>query len=280
MSYTEIINFTILSIGNYSLHVYNVLSVVIIFLVTKILLLIIKRFIIKKDSGDSSHYHSVFKIIKYVLWVIAITVMLQSAAVNLSIFLAGSAALLVGVGLGLQQIFNDLISGFFILFERNIRVGDIMEVDGMVGKVEDIRLRSTEILSRDGMNIIVPNHKFITENVINWSHNNLFKRFKIDIGVAYGSNLDKVKELLLRCASDHPEVINNSDEFKPMVRLVDFADSSIDFELLFWSYNIFRIENTRSDLRFAIDKIFKENQITIPFPQRDIHIKDQINGQS
>ncbi|NJO91557.1 MAG: mechanosensitive ion channel [Chloroflexia bacterium] len=231
---------------------------------------------IKKGIADVSRRTSIFQLTKYFIWVISLSIMFQAIGFSLSIFLAGSAALLVGIGLGLQQIFNDLISGLFILFEGTIKVGDIMEVDGIVGKVEKIQLRSTEFLSRDGMNIIVPNHKFITENVINWSFNNSFKRFDIEVGVAYGTDLEKVKNVLIACAASHPEVINADQAMHPLVRLVAFGDSSINFQLLFWSKNIFRIENTRSDLRFAIDKAFKENSINIPFPQRDIHIKGEM----
>jgi small-conductance mechanosensitive channel len=116
------------------------------------------------------------------------------------------------------------------------------------------------------------NHKFITENVINWSYNNSFKRFIVEVGVAYGTDLEKVRKLLIACAVNHPDVINDGDTMHPSVRIVSFGDSSVNFQLLFWSQNIFRIENTLSDLQFAIDKIFKENNISIPFPQRDVHI--------
>jgi small-conductance mechanosensitive channel len=276
MSYSSFFDFKIISIGNYTFYVYNLLALIAIYFTTKLLLYAIKRVLIKKSVDDVSRRTSIFQLTKYFIWVISLSLMFQAIGFSLSIFLAGSAALLVGIGLGLQQIFNDLISGLFILFEGTIKVGDIMEVDGMVGKVEKIHLRSTEFLSRDGMNIIVPNHKFITENVINWSYNNSFKRFDIEVGVAYGTDLEKVKNILKACAVNHPEVINSDQTMHPLVRLIAFGDSSINFQLLFWSRNIFRIENTRSDLRFAIDKAFKDNNINIPFPQRDIHIKGQI----
>jgi len=279
MSYSDVFNFKIVNIGTYSFYVYNLLAVISIYFITKVLLYAIKRILIKKNVADFSRRTSIFQLAKYFIWVISLSTMFQAVGISLSIILAGSAALMVGIGLGLQQIFNDLISGLFILFEGTIKVGDIMEVDGIVGKVEKIQLRSTEILSRDGMNIIVPNHKFITENVINWSYNNSFKRFDIDVGVAYGTDLEKVKNILIDCAVNHSDVINADTTMHPLVRLVDFGDSSINFKLLFWSKNIFRIENTRSDLRFAIDRAFKDNSISIPFPQRDIHIKEQINNE-
>ena len=273
MTRSEFLNFKMISIGNHHIYVYNIIVVLMICLGTFFLLYIMRRVIIKKSSLESSRRRSIFQLIKYFIWVISISIMFQAAGISLSLILAGSAALLVGIGLGLQQLFNDLISGLFILFEGTIKVGDIMEVDNIVGQVEKIQLRSTEILSRDGMNIIVPNHKFITENVINWSYNNAFKRFEVEVGVAYGTDPEKVKELLTSCALQHPEVISEDENLKPTVRITRFGDSAIEFELLFWSRNIFRIENTKSDLRFAIYRIFKENNISIPFPQRDINIK-------
>jgi small-conductance mechanosensitive channel len=274
MTFSSFIHFKLVSIDSYNIYVYNIIAVIFIYIITKLILFTIKKFITRKSTGDVSRKLSVFQLIKYFIWVISITIMFQAVGISLSIILAGSAALLVGIGLGLQQIFNDLISGLFILFEGTIKVGDIMELDGIIGKVEKIQLRSTEILSRDGMNIIVPNHKFITENVINWSHNNAYKRFDVEVGVAYGTDLELVKQVLINCAFAHKEVINNQQDMMPNVRVIAFGESSINIQLLFWSINIFRIENTRSDLRFAIDKAFKENNISIPFPQRVIHINN------
>lgn len=149
-----------------------------------------------------------------------------------------------------------------------------MEVDGIVGRVTIIKLRTSEIVTRDGINIIVPNHKFITENVINWSHNKKPTRFKVEVGVAYGSDVEQVKALLLKSVEELPEAITGLKEYNPVIRLSDFAESSVNFDILFWSYNHFQFETIKSDLRFIISRKFKENHIEIPFPQRDIHIRN------
>jgi small-conductance mechanosensitive channel len=149
-------------------------------------------------------------------------------------------------------------------------VGDVVELEGDVGIVKEIGFRTTKIENRDNIILIIPNSKFIGENVINWSHIEQKTRFSVDVGVAYGSDVELVKKVLLECARDHQEV---TEYPKPFVRFDDFGNSSLDFQLFFWTDNAFRVENIKSDLRFAIDKKFRENKITIPFPQRDVHIK-------
>jgi small-conductance mechanosensitive channel len=129
------------------------------------------------------------------------------------------------------------------------------------------------VLTRDGIMIIVPNHKFIIEKITNWSHNSESTRFKVEVGVAYGSDVERVKTLLLDCAQSHPKIITNKEDHKPFVRFVDFGDSALKFEIFFWTTDIFNVEHIKSDLRFSIDKQFRDNAITIPFPQRDLHIK-------
>ena len=122
--------------------------------------------------------------------------------------------------------------------------------------------------------IIVPNHKFIIENITNWSHNSESTRFKVEVGVAYGSDVQLVKSILLNCANEQAEVIKekDGDSHKPFVRFIDFGDSALQFEIFFWTTNIFHVEYIKSDLRFAIDREFRAKGITIPFPQRDVHI--------
>ena len=201
---------------------------------------------------------------------IAIAIALESIGIKLTLLIAGSAALLVGLGLGLQSVFQDFISGVVILVESTIQVNDVIEVEGFVGRVKEIGLRTSKVVTRDDIVTIIPNSKFTTERVINWSHTKRKTRFHINVGVAYGSDVELVREVLLECAAEHEEVENTP---KPFVRFIDFGNSSLDFELFFWSVNNFYVENIKSDLRFLIDKKFRENKIQIPFPQRDIHIR-------
>ncbi|MFT4733175.1 MAG: small-conductance mechanosensitive channel [Algoriphagus sp.] len=274
-SINSILDFKFFEYKDYQFDVAHFLLIIVVLLITRFLLFtvktIIKRFV-ASEQLDVRNSQSFFLLFKYLIYVITIVIMLEIIGVKITILLAGSAALLVGIGLGLQQIFSDIISGIFLLVDGSVKIGDIMEVDTLVGKVTQINLRTSEILTRDGISIIVPNHKFITENVINWSHNAALTRFDVNVGVAYGTNPEKVREVLLQCAQEIKE-ISKSKNNVPSVRLTNFGGSSLDFQLLFWSKNVFLIENTKSDLRFIIANKFMENDIQIPFPQRDIHIK-------
>lgn len=249
----------------------SLLVILTIISLTGIILKFVKRILFKKITAiDHGRSHALYQILKYIFWVVAILMSLQSAGIDLSILLAGSAALLVGIGLGLQNIFNDFSSGIFILLERTITVGDIIEVNDIVGEVKEIRLRTTKILTRDDTILLVPNHKFISESVLNWSENDWNTRFSVKVGVAYGSDVQLVKKCLLEAAINHENISNTPT---PLVRFSDFGDSSLDFELLFWTIHIFRVKEIQSDLRFTIDQLFRDNNIQIPFPQRDIHIR-------
>lgn len=271
---TEILKIKLIEMGSFTLEVSDLLVVFFIILTTKLILFTFKslmnRLILRKKL-DERNMQSFWLLFKYFIWVITVVLCLEAVGFKVTILLAGSAALLVGLGLGLQQIFSDIVSGIFLLVEGSVKIGDIMEVDGLIGRVTEIKLRTSEILTRDGIVIIVPNHKFIVENVVNWSHNAFLTRFDVKVGVAYGSDPGLVKEILLECAEEHPDVHTSTHE--PVVRLTNFGDSSLDFQLLFWSSNGFRIENTKSELRFMIVEKFRERKVEIPFPQRDLHLK-------
>jgi small-conductance mechanosensitive channel len=157
-----------------------------------------------------------------------------------------------------------------ILIEGTLKVNDIVEIeDGVVGKVREIGLRTSKIRTRDNTLLIIPNSRFVNDNVINWSHNDRKTRFKIDIGVAYGSDVEKVTEILLKCAAEEKKVTQRPE---PFVRFNDFGDSSLDFQLYFWTTENFAVENIKSNIRYKIDKYFRESGVQIPFPQRDVHI--------
>ena len=207
---------------------------------------------------------------KYFIWVIVIGLALETIGIHYNLLIASSAALLVGIGFGLQQIFNDYISGIIILFEGNLKVNDVVQMeDGTIGMVKEIHLRTSKIETRDDYTIIVPNHKLISDNIINWSHMESRTRFHVSVGVAYGSDTKLVKEVLLDCAHDHPDIVTHPE---PFVRFTDFGNSSLDFQLFFWTLKTFRVENIKSSMRFKIDEEFRKNNIRIPFPQRDVHI--------
>ena len=282
MTLNDFLQLTLIHFKTYELKVYQIMALLIIYFSTKIILYMIRRIVhrrLHEKISERGRAQGIFMLISYFIWLLAIFIMIELLAIRLTYVLASSAALFVGLGLGLQDVFKDIIAGLFILGENNVRIGDVMEVDGVIGKVTGIKVRTSTIRTRDGILMIVPNSKFINDNVINWSKESEATRFKVSVGVAYGSDHLLVKKILMDCAQNHPEVILNEEGHEPFVRLVEFGNSSMDFELFFWTHNVFPVENTRSDIRFAIKASFNKNKIVIPFPQSDIHIRTDISGK-
>lgn len=269
----DILNYTIIEVSGHTVTLFQILVLVLILIVVRLIGRSIEHVIqrrAEKYDLDEGKKFAIIKLIKYFLYVLAVVLGLESLGFDISLLLAGSAALLVGIGLGLQDIFKDLISGIIILFEGSIKVGDVIELDDLVGLVKEINIRTSKVRTRDGIIIIVPNAFFINQNVINWSNSNKLTRFKVDVGVAYGSDVRLVERLLVECAEKHEMIATRPKSF---ARFNNFGDSSLEFQLYFWSERIWRIENIKSELRYAIDEAFRKNGVTIPFPQRDLHIR-------
>lgn len=260
--------------GSFTLAVSNILIALLVVIITIFFLRGLKKIfkrLSKKDVLDQGTSHSLFLIVKYLIWVIIIVVLIDSMGLKVSILIASTAALLVGVGLGLQELFKDVASGIILLVERTVKVNDVVELENeMIGRVISIGLRTSKLKTRDNVITIIPNSMLVNDKVVNWSHIEDKTRFHVEVGVKYGSDLDLVTRVLLECAKDHPGIIADPE---PMVRFVDFGESSLDFQLFFWTIETFRVEKIRSDLRYLIDKAFRENNIEIPFPQRDLYLK-------
>ena len=278
MGWNEFMNYELLSVGNpknpYVMQVWNIFLTVAVFICTLVILFVIRRLVERPrlllSNIDKKRRHSIYLLAKYFTWVISIVLMIEALGFGVTILLGASAALLVGIGFGLQTIFADLISGLFLLFEGTIKIGDVVESDdGLIGRVTEINLRSSEIVTRDNVVVIIPNSKFVSERVINWSHNADSVRFMVDIGVSYRSDVEQVIEVLQTVMMEH-KFIEKTPE--PFVRFKNFGDSSLDFQLFFWTQDVFTVENLKSDMRRTIYRRLKEEGIAIPFPQRDIHI--------
>ena len=253
----------------------HIISAIAVFLFLRLLLMTITNLILgtyyRRSKVDAGSQYAINRLITYFVYVVGVLLVLQAAGFDLVVLWTGAAALLVGIGIGLQQTFNDLICGVIILFERGVMVGDVVEVsDHQVGTVRKIGARTATIETRDDIIIFVPNSKLIGENVVNWSHVERKARFHVKVGVAYGSDTTLVKEILAKVAEDHARILKTP---KPIVRFLDFGNSSLDFELLFWSRDFMRIEDVKSDVRFAIDQAFRDKGVEIPFPQRDLWIR-------
>lgn len=269
----EFLEFELIGVGEYKIRVYTLVTILIIFLITKFISWLIEKTLVRKSKFnklDKGSSYALFQIIRYVLWVMAVGLILETIGIKVTVLIAGSAALLVGVGLGLQQTFNDVISGIILLSEQSIKIDDVLEIDGDVVRIQSIGLRTSKGLNTDDISIIIPNSLITTNKVINWSHQTKKTRFRIDVGVAYGSDVDLVIKVLEESAFEHPDV---SDRELTEARLMNFGNSSLDFQVLFFSSNIFRINKVKSDIRRIINRKFIQNNIAIPFPQMDLHLK-------
>jgi len=217
---------------------------------------------------DRGMRHSVGKITRYVVLIIGVFVALGTMGVDTSAIMAGGAVLLVGIGFGLQKLAENFISGLLLLIERPVRKGDFVDVGGVLGTVEDIGLRATRVLSRDGVTVIVPNSNLISGTVINHSVPTADRRIWIKVGVAYGTDLELVVRVLSELALADPAVSKASP---PEVRHQNFGDWSIELALVAWIPEAKDDLTVSSRLRFAIDKAFRDHEIEVPFPQRVIH---------
>jgi len=238
--------------------------------VTKFLLKWMRHLFTRKmQQEDKQKFASVFKFTNYVIYLITVLVTLSAAGVDITLVITASAALFVGLGLALQELFKDILGGIFIIVDKSLQVGDVVEVDGKVGKVFEIKLRTTRAITRDDKVLILPNHKFISDIVYNYTQNHRTTREKVSVGVAYGSDVDLVTKILEEVAHTQKQVLKNP---KPFVLFEDFGDSALMFSIDYFTNDTFRDPRIKSEMRYRINTKFKENNVTIPFPQRDVHI--------
>lgn len=250
-----------------------ILLVIVVFMLTSVILRGIRTFLTRKlATPDKLKFISVFKFIKYLVYLIVVLVTISSAGIDITILLTASAALFVGLGLALQELFQDIIGGLFIITDKSLLVGDVIEVNDRVGRVIDIRLRTTRLLTRDDKVMIIPNHKFISDIIFNYTQNHRTTREFVKVGVAYGSDTALVKKVLLECAEQQEGIVERPS---PFVLFDDFGDSSLVFSLHFFVTDSFVDPKIKSQVRFKIDDKFRENGITVPFPQRDVHLFQQ-----
>lgn len=266
----DFLDFTLIPIGNNDrITVGLVLLLIVAFLLTNIVMRGIRIFFTRKlAETDKLKFFSVFKFIRYVVYVVVVIAILNSAGIDITILLTASAALFVGLGLALQELFQDIIGGLFIIVDKSLLVGDVVEMEGKVGRVIDIKLRTTRLLTRDDKVMIIPNHKFTKDIILNFTQNHRTTRELVRVGVAYGSDTQLVKELLLESVSEQPGITKKPS---PFVLFEDFGDSALIFSVNFFVTDSFVDPKIKSQVRYKIDEKFRENGISIPFPQRDIH---------
>jgi len=241
------------------------------FISTRYIKNVLRTKVYEKAQLEQGARHAISSGITYSIIGVAALIGLNIAGIPLRSLTIFAGAFGIGLGFGMQNIINNFVSGIIIFFEKPIKIGDIITLDKeLAGKVEKISIRSTMINTFDRKTVVVPNSKFLESNVVNWVHGgDMMLRSKIVVGVAYGSDTDLVKNCLLKVMDSHPDVKKDP---APIVRFAEFGESSLNFELYFWAHVLDRWMAI-SDLNFAIDKIFRENNIEIPFPQRDLHIR-------
>lgn len=266
----EILNFKLSFNEDIFITVKTLLVVILAIIITGFLLNVIRRLISRKlPADDKVKFISIFSYLKYFIFTIIFLVLLQSSGVQLTALFAASAALLIGVGLALQTLFQDIISGIFILVDQTVHVGDIIELEGKVGRVEEIKLRTTRAVTIDNKVLVIPNHLYLTNSLYNWTQNGTLTRENVSVGVAYGSDVELVKKILLQAAEENKDVLKNP---APLVIFKNFGDSALEFVLVFTLNDSFQALLPKSEIRFKINKLFRENNIVIPFPQRDVHL--------
>ena len=252
------------------LDVWTLLLVVLSFLAARFFLKWIRLLLTRNmQEPDKLKFISFFKFIQYITYIIVGFAVLSASGINVTPFLAASAALLVGLGLALQELFQDVIGGIFIFIDKSLLVGDIVEIDGRVSRVVEVSLRTTRAITRDDKIVVIPNHKFISQTIINYTQNHKTTRELVSVGVAYGSDIKKVEALLLQSVNEQSGVLKKP---KPFVLFDDFGDSALQFSVLFFITDSFSDPKIKSEIRFRIDQLFRENNISIPFPQTDVHI--------
>ncbi|WP_346881216.1 mechanosensitive ion channel domain-containing protein [uncultured Algibacter sp.] len=252
------------------IKVKYVLLIIAVIILTTYILRWAKKILTRRLLDENKvKFNTVFSFARWLVYIIVFLISLDSIGIDVTAIFAASAALLIGVGLALQTLFQDIISGVFILIDQTVHVGDIIELEGKVGRVEEIKLRTTRATTVDNKVLIIPNHLYLTNSLYNWTQNGTVTREHIDIGVAYGSDVELVKTLLLDAATKQKDVLEYP---APSVLFTNFGDSALEFKLVFTINDSFNSRLPKSDIRFEIDRLFRAHNVSIPFPQRDIHI--------
>lgn len=264
----------ILKLGSSTVTLWLILQMAILvallfYLSGKLRTLIAER-VLTRTKMEMGARQATGSIIRYIIIAIGFAIILQTAGIDLTALNVLAGAVGLGLGFGLQNIVNNFISGVIILFERPIKVGDRVVVGEVEGDVVHIGARSTTVVSNDNISIIVPNASFITENVVNWSHNDRTVRFRIPVNVAYGTDVALVERVLLEVAAANSDILKDP---APGVRLMEFGDSGLGFELRVWSTSLIHRRGLLTNaLNKGIYRTFMEHGIEIPYPRRDVQI--------
>lgn len=265
---------------NLVITISSILKVFIVFMAARLIIwlmihVVMTSYYRSKDINIGTRF-AINQILTYILYLIAAFIAVESLGLKMTVIWGALGALLIGLGLGIQHTLNDFFSGFLLLLERSVEVGDVLHLrnyDRQLARVSKIGLRSSKLRTLDNIFIIMPNSELINQSVVNLSHFDNKARFEISVGVRYGSDTDLVQKVLLRCASAHPLVLKYP---KPHVLMRGFSNSSLDFDLYFHTKEYMKAPKIKSDIRLLIDKAFREQGIEIPFPQMDVWLRENL----
>ena len=271
----KVVNYPLIELGQNRLTLNDIFKLIVlavlVLVAERYLRRLLRRRVLARTNLSPDLQYAVSRFAGYCFIVVGFFFALKAIHLDLSALAFVVGALGIGIGFGLQNIISNFVSGLIILAERPIALGHRIEVSGVAGQVTRISLRSTTVVTNDNITIIVPNSDFITHPVTNWSHGDPKVRLRLAVGVAYGSDVEKLQRVLLEVAAETPAVLTAPG---PMVRFLGFGDSSLNFELAVWTIQMaHRPTRFRSDLYFAIERKLRENHIEIPFPQRDLHVR-------
>lgn len=274
----EVLQWPIISIGDTRITLWSILYLVVLVVALLWLATRLQRWLtdgpMLRRRLDVNSRHTAGTLVRYAVLTIGLLFIVQTAGIDLTTFNVLAGAIGIGIGFGLQNVVSNFIAGIIIMFERPVKIGDRIVVGEVEGNVVEIGARSTTVVDNDNIAVIVPNSKFITDNVINWMHNDNRVRFHVEVAVAYGSDARQVERVLLEVADADPDVLERPP---PAVRLMRFGDDGLVFELRLWSSSLVdRKGKLASQLNFAIYERFNEEGIEFPFPQRDLHLRSGV----
>ena len=271
---TDFFNYQIKIGSDIILSPKSIVVIVVVFFLTYLFLKLFRRIVFRTLNEDTKlKFRGILTFFNYLIYLIVILITLDNVGVKVSAIFAASAALLVGIGLALQTLIQDVFSGISILADKTVHVGDVIQIDGQVGRVENIMLRTTRAVTRDNKVLIIPNHKFLTSILYNWTENGTLTKEIIKFGVAYNTDVKLLKEAVIEIAKSHPIILKTPE---PFLLFDDYGDSALMFQLFFSMNKSFEANIVKSDLRFKIFERLKALNIEIPFPQRVVTFKNNI----
>lgn len=274
--YTEVVLFQIQNVGVTLSHlVVAIMSILLALVISAVVRSMMRKRLFKRMKLDKGLEFAVLRFTHYLILIMGVYIGLQSINLPLGALVGIFAVVGVGIGFGLQNLAANFTSGVILLLERPVKIGDRLELNDVWGDVVHINLRTTIIRTPDDISIIVPNSKLLDEYVTNFSYGNPRIRIRVPVGIAYGSDVQLATRLLIAAATEHTKIL---DTPAPIVHFREFGDSSLNFVLLCWIPNATLKFQIISDLNYAIDKAFREHQVEIPFPQRDLHLRTSAIG--